>query len=105
MMCLRNAQKGCCEISIHETLTIPPRSCRVVDVEVELASGEKTDLRVGAVEGLSTLAGMWELVTDCGAVVVHDDKVPVNLINVHDAEITPHKGKILGNFQLINSVT
>ena len=102
------AQKGCCEIRVHETLTIPPRSCRVVDVEVdlrELANGEKTDLRVGAVEGLSTLADISGLVMDRGVVAVYDDKVPVNLINVHDAEITLHKGKTLGNFQLVNSVT
>ena len=51
------AQKGCCEIRVHDTLTIPPSSCKVVDVEVdlrELTNGEKIDLRVGAVEGLST---------------------------------------------------
>ena len=102
------AQKGCCEIRVHETLTIPPRSCRVVDVEVdlrELANGEKTDIRVGAVEGLSTLADISGLIMDRGVVAVYNDKVPVNLINVHDAEITLHKGKTLGNFQLVNSVT
>ena len=30
------AQKGCCEIRVHETLTIPPRSCTMVHVEVDL---------------------------------------------------------------------
>ena len=36
---------------------------------------------------------------------MHGDEVLVNLINVHDAEITLHKGKTLGNFQLVNAVT
>ena len=52
---------------------------------------------MGAVEGLSTLADISGLVMDRGVVAVHDDKVPVNLINVHDAEITLHKGKTLGS--------
>ena len=85
-----------------------PRSCRVVDVEVdlrELASGGKTAPRVGAVEGLFTLTDISGLVMDNGVVAVHDDKAPVSLTNVHDAEITPDKGETSGNFQLVNSVT
>ena len=80
----------------------------MVDVEVdlqELANGEKTDLRVGAIEGLSTIADISGLVMGFGVVAVYEDKVPVNLINVHEAEITLYKGKTLGNFQLVNSVT
>ena len=71
----------------------------------EFANSKKTDLRVGAVEGLSTLADISGLIMDRGVVAVYDDKVPVNLINMHDAEITIHKGKTSGNFQLVNSVT
>ena len=108
MLYRENAQRVCCEIWVHETLDIPPTSCKVVDVEIdltELANGEKTNLMVGAVEGLSTLADISGLVMDHGVVAVHYDKVLVNLSNVHDTEITLHKGKILGNVQLINSVT
>ena len=97
------AQKGCCEIGVYDALAIPPRSCRMIVVEVdprELANGEKTDLRVGAVEGLSTFADISGLVMVRGVVAVYYDNVPVNLINVHDTEITLHQGK---TWEIFNS--
>ena len=66
----------------------------------ELANGEKTDLRVGAVEGLSTFADISGLVMVRGVVAVYYDNVPVNLINVHDTEITLHQGK---TWEIFNS--
>ena len=94
MLYREQAQPGCNEIRIYETLSIPPRSCRVVEVGIDLGTlaNGMADLGIGAVEGLSTLADIWGIVMDRGVVSVHNGKVPENLINVQDSEITLHKG-------------
>ena len=106
MLYREQAQPGCDEIRIEETLSIPPTSCRVVEVGIDLGTlaNGMTDLGIGAVEGLSTLADISGIVRDRGVVSIHNGKVPVNLINVHDSEITLHKGKTLGSFQPVQSV-
>ena len=61
------AQPGC-KIRIEETLSIPPRSCRVVEVGIDLGTlaNGMTDLGIGAVEGLSTLADISGIVGGWG---------------------------------------
>ena len=101
-----NATQGCCRISLRETLSIPPRSCRVVEVNVdqEKLASNKTAQRIGAVEGLPGLADISGVVMDRGLVVIEDGRVPVNLINVHNHSIVLHKGKTLGEWQPVKSV-
>lgn len=101
-----NAKKSCCRISLGETLSIPPRSCRVVAAEVDigkLASG-RTALKEGSVECLPTLAAITGIVMDRGLVKVQQGMIPVNLINVHDEPILFHKGKTLGQLQTLKTV-
>ena len=92
MLYREQAQPGCNEIQIEETLSIPPRSWRVVEVGIDLGTlaNGMTDLGIGAEESLSTLADISGIMMDRGVVSVHNGKVPVNLINVHDSEITLH---------------
>ena len=54
-----NAKKGCCRISMRKTLTIPPRSCKIVEADVDMRKtmqGKSAQNRVCAVECLPTLA-------------------------------------------------
>ena len=82
MLYREQAQPGCNEIRIEETLCIPPRSCRVVEVGVDLGTlaNGMTDLGIGAMEGLSTLADISGIVMDRGVVSVHKGKVRVSLM-------------------------
>ena len=79
-------------------MSIPPRSCRVVEVNVdqEMLASNKTAQRIGAVEGLPGLAdinGVDMRAGDRGLVVIENGRVPVNLINVHNHSIVLHKVK------------
>ena len=103
-----NAKKGCCRISVGHTLSIPPRSCRVVAMEVDIGVrpvDRKVARGICAVECLPTLAEATGLVMDPGLVRVQDGKVPVNLINVHDEPIHLHKGKTLGSIHPVKTVS
>ena len=106
MLYSEQAQPGCNEILIDETLSIPPGSYRVVEVGVDLGTlaNGMTHLGVGAVGGLSTLADIFGIVMDRGVVSVHNGKVPVNLINLHNSEIAMHRGKTIVSFQTVQSV-
>ena len=102
-----NAKKGCCRISVGQTLTVPQRSCQVVEVDVDMGKavrGRKAP-EACAIECLPSLAESTGLILDRGVVHVGKGKVPVNLINVHDEPIQLHKGKTLGTLQPVKSVS
>ena len=102
-----NSKKGCCRISASETFVVPPRSSRVVSVEVDPGNGAhlKTMNKIFTVEGLDSLTGSTGLVLDSGIVTLCHREVPVNLINVHDEPIVVHQGKTLGSIHPVKSVT
>ena len=102
-----NAEKGYCRISLGNTLIIPARSCKVVEVEVDIEksvdSGEAP--RVCLVECLPTLADTNGIVIGSQLVELNQDKVLINLINVHDTPVSMNKGKTLGSMQPIRPVS
>ena len=109
-----NAEKGCYRISLGNTLTIPARSCKVVEVEVDIgksaSSGEAPRVcleaaRVCLVECLPTLADMNGIVMGSQLVELTQDKVLINLINVHDTPVSMNKGKTLGAIQPVQAVS
>ena len=102
-----NAGKGCCRISMGKTLTIPPRSCRVVEAEVDM--GKSVDSKWMhedcILECLPTLAETSGVMMGSEIVKIHDRKVPVNLINVHDRPLCVFKGRTLGSLQPVKTVS
>ena len=103
-----NAKKGCCRISMGKTLTLPPRSCKIVEAEVDIRKamhGKSAQNRVCAVECLPTLAETMGVVMGSELVEVQNGKVPVNLINVHDTPLQVYKGKTLGSLHPVKHIS
>ena len=109
-----NAEKGCYRISLGNTLTIPARSCKVVEVEVDIgksaSSSEASRVcleapRVCLVECLPTLANINGIVMGSQLVELTQDKVLINLINAHDTLVSMNKCKTLGSMQPVRAVS
>ena len=102
-----NAGKGCCRISLGKTLTISPRSCRVVEAEVDMGKSASSSWTHEdcVLECLPTLAETSGVVMGSEIVKIHDRKVPVNLINVHDRPLCAFKGRTLGSLQPVKTVS
>ena len=76
-----NAKKGCCRIIMGNTLTIPPRSCKIVDADVDMSEAmhwKSAQNRVCAVECLPILAETMGVVMGSKVVEVQNEKVLVN---------------------------
>ena len=108
-----NAEKGCYRISLGNTLTIPARSCKVVEVEVDIGKSASSSEaprvcleapRVCLVECLPTLVDTNGIVMGSQLVELNQDKVLINLINVHDTPVSMNKGKTLGSIQPVRAV-
>ena len=108
------AEKGCYRISLGNTLTIPARSCKVVEVEVDMGKTASSDEvpreRLEAtgeclVESLPTLADMNGIAMGSQLVEFNQNKVLVNLINFHDKPVNMNKGKTVGSIQPVRSVS
>ena len=107
---LLHREKGrqrCNRVSLTETLTIPPRSMKVVEVEVgrEVLASHDEVPDVGVVEGLASLVELTGLMAVGGVVSVKEGKVPVNLLNVHDDAIDLKEGVTVGRLVPITTVT
>ena len=107
---LLHREKGrqrCNRVSLTETLTIPPRSMKVVEVEVgrEVLASHDEVPDVGVVEGLASLVELTGLMAVGGVVSVKEGKVPVNLLNVHDDAIDLKEGVTVGRLVAITTVT
>ena len=100
-----NAEKGCYRISLGNTLTIPARSCKVVEVDIGKSASSGEAPRVCLVECLPTLAEMYGIVMGSQLVELTQDKVPINLINVHDTPVSMNKGKTLSSIQRVQAIS
>ena len=102
-----STEKGCYRISLGNTLTIPARSCKIVEMGVDLGipAGSKEAPRVCLVESLPTLAETTGIVMGSQLVKLEQGKVLVSLINVHDEPININKGKTLRSIQPVKSVS
>ena len=99
--------KGCCKIYAKQTLTIEPCSSSLVTVGVDpelLASVEIRREQMGVVEGPSTGDDDTRLCLANQLVRVKDDKMSINLINVHDQPIKIRKGQCLGKVYPVKSL-
>ena len=101
-----SSSEGCCRVSLEETLSIAPGTCRMVRAEVDpgMSAEKKAVPKMGAVEGLPRLTETSGIIMDRGLVMVKKGKVPVNLINVHNHPVVLHKGKTLGYIQPVRKV-
>ena len=103
-----HAGKGCYKISLYETLTITSRSCKVVEVDVDIGK-VACKLHQGQadclVECLPNLAESTGIVMGSQLVKLDQNKILVNLINVHDEPRMLNKGKTLGSVQPVGCLT
>ena len=102
-----HAGKGCCRISLCETLTIPFRSCRVVEMDVDIGK-VAVKLDQGQADCLVEclpIAKSTGITMGSQLVKLDQNKVLVNLINVHDEPKVLNKGKTLGSVQPVGSVS
>ena len=102
-----NAERGCCRISMGNTLTTAPSSCRVVEAEVDMGKSVDSNwMHEDCILGcLPTLAETSGVVMGSEIVKIHEGEVPVNLINVHDRPLNVFKGRTLGSLQPVKTVS